>query len=164
MKLTPITNPVALRLDTTVGTSIFAGNTMIHGDTGWRDISGYLVPGLVVSGNFGRARMRRSGNRIEFDLKVDVNTSGLTAIFEGIPSGYRPVPTYPMDNGIFTHSAAGASASMLKAGGRAGVFYNSEKPLQTGASTPFPNPGTVAWTGSYATEDPWPSTLIGLPA
>lgn len=164
MKLTEITNPVALRRDTTVGTRIFSGSTMVHGDTGWRDISGYLVPGLVVSVNFGRARMRRFGNRVEFDLKVDVNTSGLTAIFEGIPSGYRPIQRFPMDNGIFTNSDAGAGASMLKAGGHPGVFYSTEKPLQTGVNTPFPNPGTVAWTGSYATEDPWPSTLIGLPA
>ncbi|WP_211438912.1 hypothetical protein [Corynebacterium glutamicum] len=154
---------LSLRVDTTVGTRIFAGGTMIYGDTGWRDVSGYLIPGLVVSVNNGRARMQRVGNRIEFDIKVDVNISGLIAIFDAIPSGYRPIPRFPMDNGIFTHSNVGGGASQLKAGALPGVFYNTSQPLRTGATTPFPNPGTVAWTGSYATDDQWPSTLIGLP-
>ena len=164
MKLTKIETSPRTRIDTAAGIRVFAGDTMIYGDTGWRDVSGYLSPGLIVSSAFGRVRIRRIGGRIEFDIKVDVLESGLTSILERMPIGFRSISRYPMDNGIFTHTAVGGGASQLKAGAHVGVFYNNDQPLRTGASTPFPNPGTVAWTGAYPTDDPWPASLPGTPA
>lgn len=163
MKLTKIETPPRTRLDTTAGTRIFAGDTMIFGDTGWRDVSQYLVAGLGVSSNFGRARMRRVAGRVYFDIKLDVTQSGVTQVFNGIPIGFRAMPQYPMDNQIFTASKLGATVSELKSGTHAGVFYPNTSPLQTGAATPWPDQGTVAWTSSYSTSDPWPTSLPGIP-
>ena len=164
MKLAKIETPPRTRIDTTVGTRVFAGDTMIYGDTGWRDMSQYLVPGLAISSSFGRARMRRIGGRVEFDVKLDVAQSGLTEIFNGIPMGFRPMSQYPMDNQIFTAPTTGAGASLLTSGTHIGVFYPNTSPLRTGAATPWPDQGTIAWTSSYSTSDPWLTSLPGNPA
>ena len=163
MKLTKIETSPPIRIDTTVGTRIFAGDTMIHGDTGWRDMSQFLVAGLAVSSNFGRARMKRVASRVYFDLKLDVTQPGVTRVFDGIPIGFRAMSLYPMDNQIFTASTTGAGASLLTSGTHVGVFYPNSSPLQTGAATPWPEPGTIAWTSSYSTSDPWPTSLPGTP-
>ena len=164
MKLTKIETPPRTRIDTTVGTRVFAGDTMIYGDTGWRDVSQYLVPGLAISSSIGRARMRRIGGRVEFDVKLDVLQAGISGIFQGIPRGLWPINRYPMDNQIFTAPTLGAGASALKSGTRTGVFYPNDNPIRTGAGSPWPNQGTIAWTSSYATDDAWPTSLPGLPA
>lgn len=92
MILTPITNPVALRLDTTVGTRIFAGTTMIYGNTGWRQLySSTNQPawGTISSGN--SIQVRRDGNQVF--LKISGYTGGaddgIRKIFT-LPSGFRP--------------------------------------------------------------------------
>ena len=164
MKLTKIETPPRTRIDTTVGTRVFAGDTMIYGDTGWRDVSQYLVPGLAISSSFGRARMRRIGGRVEFDVKLDVLQAGISGIFQGIPRGLWPISKYPMDNQIFTATTTGAGVSSLTSGTHAGVFYPNDNPIRTGVGTPWPNQGTIAWTSSYATDDTWPTSLPGTPA
>ena len=164
MKLTKIETSPPIRIDTTVGTRVFAGDTMIFGDTGWRDMSQYLITGLAISSNFGRARMRRIGGRVEFDMKLDVLQQGMVGIFQGIPRGLWPISRYPMDNQAFTASKLGATVSELKSGTHTGVFYPNDNPIRTGVATPWPNQGTIAWTSSYTTDDPWPTSLPGLPA
>lgn len=154
----------AIRVDTSVGTRVFTGDTMIYGDTGWRDMSQFLIEGLAISSSFGRARMRRVAGRVYFDLKLDVTQPGLTAIFEGVPTGFRAISMFPMDNQIFTAPTTGAGASLLIPGTHAGVFYASSSPLRTGTQTPWPDQGTIAWTSSYFTSDPWPTSLPGNPA
>lgn len=154
---------LGITVDTSVGTRVFVGGVMVYGDTGWRDVSSMLAPGLALSSSFGRAKIRRTGTRVEFDLKVDVTAAGITGIFSGVIPGFNPIPDYPMDNSIFTATSTGAGASALQSGTHAGVFYPTGTPLRTGSSTPWPNPGTVAWTSSYATNAPWPTSLPGTP-
>lgn len=164
MKLTKIETSPPIRIDTSVGSRVFAGGTMIYGDTGWRDMRQFLIAGLGISSNAGRARMRRVAGRVYFDIKLDVTQSGLTTIFNGIPTGFRAVSNFPMDNQVFTSPTTGAGASLLTSGTHVGVFYSNSSPLQTGFRTPWPDQGTIAWTSSYATGDAWPTTLPGLPA
>lgn len=58
--LSPFPNPdpaLALRVDNSVGTRVFVGDTMIYGDTGWRDISDE-----VSDRESGRLLIRRIGD------------------------------------------------------------------------------------------------------
>lgn len=65
MKLTKIETPPRTRIDTTVGTRVFAGNTMIFGDTGWRDITENLQDGWTET-----AKVKRENNRVSLLLNV----------------------------------------------------------------------------------------------
>lgn len=39
------TESLGIRVDTSVGTRVYVGDTMIHGDTGWRNVSDLLING-----------------------------------------------------------------------------------------------------------------------
>src|SRR5699024_11959178 len=54
---TRVPEDLALRVDTSVGTRIFAGSTMIYGETGRRDVTS-----LLPEGSTGTAVFMRSGS------------------------------------------------------------------------------------------------------
>lgn len=162
MKLTPITNPVALRLDTTVGTRIFAGNTMIHGDTGWRDFKSLIENGLFnpegVVGGF-QTRVRRFGNNVQWSLRFRpgeefVGTRKTIHILSGnMPVGFRELPT--SFTSFATHmDGTGAQIALSNDPGSASlsIYTNSNwRDVSYGV------------TGGYMTNESWPATLPGLP-
>lgn len=140
MKLTQITNPVALRLDTTVGTRIFAGNTLIYGDTGWRDISSafpdYFVPSTANgSGLF----MKREGTTVsmQFQAVEMVQSEGNKPV---LPYGFR---------------ALGYLYFWIQ-GGSMRAYSNNFYSILTTESA-------IKATLSFETADPWPLTLPGIP-
>lgn len=53
-----------ITVDTTVGTRILAGNTVIYGDTGWRDITSLLT----VQPNSGKLRVRRTNGGVHLEF------------------------------------------------------------------------------------------------
>lgn len=55
----------AIRVDTTVGTRVFTGDTMIYGDTGWRDISGGIQSEWA-----GTAKIKRDMDRVSLMVTV----------------------------------------------------------------------------------------------
>ena len=65
MKLTKIETSPPIRIDTTVGTRVFAGGTMIHADTGWRDISGNIQSEWT-----GTAKIKRDMDRVSLMVNV----------------------------------------------------------------------------------------------
>lgn len=80
-----IPSDLSLRLDTTVGTRIFAGTTMVYGDTGWRDVSASLLSGAT-----GKALIRRKDTTVYIRLS-DISTPGFTIDTNilDIPLGFR---------------------------------------------------------------------------
>ena len=135
-----------LRVDNSVGTRVFLGDTMILGDTGLRKISSLLKPGWRASQSLS---IQRVGNVIHLTGYVHSDGTATDEVIMEIPSGFQPVGTkaltapttagYPANVQLLELSAAG-----LKAYGRAlnisGTIYIE-----------------VSWVTNYS----WPSSLPG---
>lgn len=155
MKLTPITNPVALRLDTTVGTRIFSGSTMIYGDTGRRRI----IPtrDSVTSGSLV---VRRIGNTatLFLDNLIPVDPSSpLQNLGVDIPIGF-----HPDENQVFglVGNSGGLRSHKL-------AIFNKIIPYiqrDAGWNDTLTADGGYIGQISYVTTSSWPVTLPGLPA
>lgn len=140
----------ALRVDTSVGTRVFAGNMMIHGDTGLRRIND-LATGLdFTTSTLYKAVIYRVG--YEVHLSAIGLSLGIQNITEGLPYGFRPIAgTY--------HSNLG---SMYQSGQILSVGNPSSTNRISVVTAPRSGVG-VALRVSWRTADPWPTTLPGIP-
>lgn len=137
------------------------GWTVTVGDTGWRDVSSLLNAGLTPSSILGVAQIRRINNVVYARWKLDVAASGITVIIQGVPAGFRAAG---YDHSVMmTRNLSGQGASALTSW-QAGLTANGLATWQTGATQPLPNPGTVAWSPTHVTSDPWPTALPGTAA
>lgn len=145
MKLTAIDNPVALHLDTTVGTRIFAGTTMIYGDTGWRDITSNLTNGWTAE----IVRIRRQNNTVTLEHRglsapVVENLAWIT-----MPAGFADART------------------LIPITARTGIFtstVNNSLGCSFHAVSGFTLDTYALATSTWSVSAVWPSTLHGTPA
>ena len=81
-------------VDNTAGKRVFITDgtteTMISGDTGWRDLSSLLLPGVVL-GVGGLVRIRRCNDRVTLKIRNMTYTSEATENYflRGYPIGFR---------------------------------------------------------------------------
>lgn len=137
---------LGLTVDTSVGTRVFVGNTMIHGDTGWRDISS-LVTFPVTN---GWIRMRRVGLSVEvLANSLSVDTSGSVSILT-LPPGFRPAALIPLE----TRAYWGSDTVEIGRVNSTGVMQF--RTLSSG------NQMNIHLT--FTTQNPWPTSLPGSPA
>jgi hypothetical protein len=139
-------NPI--RVDTSVGTRVYVGNTMIYGDTGRRDIRDAIVdPDTVADG--GRAWIQRVDNTVRISLyDLSFSDSGTVRILESIPQGFRPI------------DREGYSLSVSRTATVEAVVLQSSLYIYGAPSSGGRVSATIAW----ATENPWPTSLPGTPA
>lgn len=130
---------VDLRVDTSVGTRVFLGNTMIYGDTGWRDVTGMLVNGWTAR----YVHIRRIADMAYINVTAMVGGS-LPDFLPVIEGFYR----YPSGS---TSQTALPGGTTFTVGGNTGGFYST-----TGTGLQYFN----AWWPTYQT---WPSSLPGIP-
>lgn len=91
MILTPQTDRVVLRRDTSSGVRYFDGDRMVSGETGWVDADDYL-PWLTREGtSTPRIRMRRVNGNVELDIRAAYVGEQLRA---DMPIGWRPLVAY----------------------------------------------------------------------
>lgn len=155
---------MALRLDTTVGTRIFAGDTMIFSDTGMRALvtwdangvvtHGELPPGIIPrSGNIGGIYIRRKLSLVTMYV-VAAEVSAVNPTIP-VPAGFRsgfPYPSVPVSS---SHSKTVYATS----GSSTVTFYGAAVgDLLATASQYFGS--VISWEAGTA----WPTTLPGLPA
>lgn len=136
---------LALSVNTSVGTRIFSGNTMIHGDTGERS---WVVP---ESANMtsGRVVIRRVGDMVFVEFRNCVFSTVTNPAIGIFPPGFRP-------SMIFPFSLYSGSWPLLDGSGRityAGYVNLYRVPLNT----------EVSGTAIFSTTNAWPSSLPGLP-
>ena len=166
MKLTKIETPPRTRIDTTVGTRVFAGDTMIYGDTGRRMLTGWDSTGAVTYGTLpsgivptpgvsGGIYIRRIGHRVTMYL-IAAN-AGSSSPSIPIPDGFRvtsaPFPftnLFPIRAGGVTHARIGATSTFL--GGMAAGANMADGTNSYAAS--------ISWDATQS----WPTTLPGTPA
>ncbi|MDO5373020.1 MAG: hypothetical protein Q4F10_06165 [Corynebacterium glutamicum] len=132
-----------LRVDTTVGTRIFAGNTMIHGDTGWRNISASLQSGWT-----GTLLIKRSGGEVMV-RGLDMSPTNATGVnLVELPTGFQGINRHP----IPAYSLASAPVYCRV------INYLIQLDRTTGSNV------ARDLTGSFPTSQAWPVTLPGIPA
>lgn len=167
----PVDLSVPLRLDTTVGTRVFAGDTMIYGDTGWRDIKDLLLPnwGTDPSSHL-KCHIIRTNNvvtlvgRVSY-IRVDnepVHMKNSTiSLLTNLPTGFTLAHPFAT-NGISSYYAAATRSTPDDMG------------IVTGPSIPrfiFPSRNeswfegqAISFSITWETNSGWPNTLPGLPA
>ena len=143
------TQALGITVDTSVGTRVFVGENMVYGDTGWRDISSYLVNVTVTQ----RAQMRRTGDIVTIDISTLTPTSDLSSgqqFVNTLPSGFRPNVRRDFALQTSRTSSTYRSAFQFATGG-------------IGCWLPSVNDEYTIFL-SYPTSDPWPTSLPGSPA
>ena len=139
-------NP-AITVDTSVGTRVFVGDTMIHGDTGRRDIRATIVdPETIAAG--GRAWIQRTHNTVRVSLyDLSFSTSGTVRILMTLPSGFRPI------------DREGYSLSVSRQQNVEAVIFSTGLFVYGAPNLGGRVNATIAW----GTADPWPTALPGTP-
>ena len=166
MKLTKIETPPRTRVDTSVGTRVFAGDTMIYGDTGRRMLTqwnsagevtyGTLPSGIVPTpGVSGGIYIRRIGARVTISLIAAQAGSSTPTV--PIPDGFRVTSApYPYTN-LLPIRAGGVSLA------RIGVAFVFLSEVTNGANL-ADGSGSYAASISWDATQSWPTTLPGMPA
>lgn len=159
---------LSLRVDTTVGTRVFAGDTMIYGDTGWRAITtwskdgslvGELPSGLIAQeGVDGGVYYRRVNGLVTLRiLGARAESSNLQI---RIPSGFDPggVP-WPVVTLTLASLSNSAYIRVGSAYGYVGISASASNPVNIPSSGP-----SYSSEATWGTKRAWPTSLPGLPA
>lgn len=131
-----------IKRDDSVGTRVFIGDVMIHGDTGWRNISSSLLNGWS-----GGAFVRRIGNVVYIRCAYLDAVSATSLIALSLPSGFRGPETHPIPANI--HNQKWLFCRVLTAD------LQIERNIDASTKREL--------AGSFPTIDPWPTTLPGTP-
>ena len=175
MKLTKIETPPRTRIDTTVGTRVFAGNTMIYGDTGLRrlarwDSNTVEIPDALK--DFGPAEsnlsaypggiwIRRQGDLVTLSvayakaLKNNPEIRPSPAGFGGAAGTGPPYPSGPLGYSVgstYYFSTVEVGAGFLR--------FRIPKDAAIRSS----GTGGYGVEISWHTREPWPTSLPGDPA
>ena len=142
----PVDTTLLPRVDNTVGNRVFIGDTMVYGNTGWRDITS-LIP-EVTSGTV--RVMRNNGSAyISFSSTVFTTTSDGLNISRMIPQGFR------IDDSGFTYFPFSQDVSpqptTLRIDRYGHVYLYNVKDTTVN--------GLFSWPAST-----WPTSLPGTPA
>ena len=141
----------AIRVDTSVGTRVLSGDTMIYGDTGWREI----VP---ENGWVGAMYVRRVNNTVYYRGKISAETASSSNAWD-IPTGFRA-------GNIVSSNGHGYEY------GRAMVYTEESEPKIRNVSfyfsrfsiTSYDSAHSYGVNVSYPTTNSWPTSLPGTPA
>lgn len=127
---------LGLRVDTTVGTRVFAGSTMIYGDTRWR-----LVPSTDPSVN---VYMRRVNEKVYARVSTTAFAGSGTTKVVDIPMGLRPENINRL---LYSENSGDAPSKLL-------VAFPSQAWLELRSKT---QDAPVYFDVSWITVDPWPT-------
>lgn len=133
-----------IRVDTTVGTRVFVGTTMIYGDTGW---ASYTVDDMTA----GQILMRRVNHTVFVQMEgcVFSNATGTLTLPRISVIGMRPSHRVRGAWVIGTNGGVGGTINIASGG-----YFNVY-----GAS-----PDTEVYASfSYPSQPGWPDSLVGPP-
>lgn len=131
-----------IRRDDSAGTRIFIGDVMIHGDTGWRDVTALRTG----SGTVDSVLIRRLGDTVHLRLK---QPTGVVGELLALPAGFRAT-ALDLPLGASDQS----QPQSLRINGSSVVTILSELTVTDQSYS-----ATTVWL----THDPWPTTLPGTP-
>ena len=142
---------LTLRVDNSVGARVFVGDTMIYGDTGWRE----LVP---ENGWVGAIYVRRVNNTVYYRGKISAETASNSNAWD-IPTGFRAGNIVSSNGHGYEYGRALVYTEETEPKVRNVSFYFSRFSI-----TSYDPAHTYGINLSYPTTNPWPATLPGTPA
>ena len=173
MKLTKIETPPRTRIDTTVGTRVFAGDTMIFGDTGLRRLASWGTGGVEIptyiqgleaaeisASRPGGIWIRRIGDTVLLRVAY-AKSSQPNPTISPFPNGFggsrtgMPHPAAPIgykQDGVYKFSTMEIGQSLYR-------FR-----IPQGAEITSEGTGGYSIEITWVTNHPWPTSLPGTPA
>ena len=142
---------LALRADNSVGTRVFVGDTMIYGDTGWREI----VP---ENGWVGAMYVRRINNTVYYRGKISAETASSSNAWD-IPTGFRAGNIVSSNGHGYEYGRALVYTEETEPKVRNVSFYFSRFSI-----TSYDSAHSYGVNVSYPTTNSWPTSLPGTPA
>lgn len=146
-----------IRRDDSVGTRVFIGDVMIHGDTGWRRIDGLLSPSFTADFTDGQLLVKRTNSfvTVRMFIKQASALSDVNVKLFSLPAGFVPSNLYGAAGSVRRGLDLVPLGNILE---RQNV--NSIGFTKWGSST------NEVCTGELImhTNDPWPTSLPGTPA
>ena len=131
-------------MNTSVGTRVFVGNTMIHGDTGWRDIRSLLVNGWAAD-IFQIRRVNWTVFLLHRGFTYSQATSDTVfTLPQGFGDSRTMIPLHGHDNAQYAQ-----------------VFFSREVSI---TSRSFAINTYSSTPSQYAVSASWPTSLPGIPA
>lgn len=138
MKLTPVDAPL-IRKDTSVGTRIFVGDTMIYGDTGWMSFP-TSDPTVTVY-------MCRVNEKVYARVVATSFSAGGTVRLCDVPSFLRPAVVERL---LYSEQSGIAPSKLLV------VFSGANAWMELRSKTAGE---ALYFTVEWFTESPWPTSL-----
>lgn len=143
---------LAMRWDETVGRRLFvqkdAGEQMVYGDTGARYVTDWFGNGWTL--NYSTSGIRRYGNLV--DMWIILNAANATARAAlTLPLGFRPANLRYQN--AMGHLDPPGPVNLVEID-TAGV-------LSVWGYTTTPPSGSYYMSGTWTTNDPWPTVLPG---
>ena len=135
-----------LTIDNSVGTRVMAGDIMVHGDTGWRNVSSEII--APWSGN---VYMKRNFNTVEIRFEGVFRGENAYDVMN-IASGFRSTILRGQGPRIVLHQADSVANQTR-------FRIQGDKVLAVSSGNTGPYYGTIL----YLTDDPWPTMLPGTP-
>lgn len=155
------THEQPIRVDTSVGTRVYVGDTMIYGDTGWRELP---LPERFIS---GRVLIRRKNDVVNIrfegveitEVHPDNHPQEYITAVGYIPIGFRPQRYNDRHSAVVNGSYASHSTTM-------GVGQQSRLMLFHRIGSLNIGIGTARASGelSFTTNSTWPTSLPYVPA
>lgn len=142
--------PHPIRIDTTVGTRVFSGDTMVYGDTGWREV----VP---INGWTGSIYVRRVNDTVSYRGVINAESATNGNAWD-IPVGFRIGNILSTRGQGYDYGRAIVSTAENAPAVRNVNFYFSRFSIN-GYSTEH----SYGINVSYFTTNSWPSSLPGTP-
>ncbi|MGO3084274.1 hypothetical protein [Ancrocorticia populi] len=143
--VTPLPNLIP-RIDTTVGTRVFIGSTMVYGDTGWRNVTSLLANGWTAD----YVHIRRVGDVVTVRANRLGGSAATNQTFLNAIAGFRP-------------SSSGTTSFLITHGSEAAVAARWDY-VTLGIPTYSSYTSGRASEISVTTRDTWPTSLPGTPA
>lgn len=140
------------------------GNTgwvCLIGDTGWRDISNQLPAGREKSSSNGACAIRRMGDQVYIEMNLNITSSASPTILL-LPSGFGVLSGGPNVRRPLRMWRSTSANHVLPSIPDEVIYMNSSGYIAAGSNLTVP--GTVAASGLWLTDSPWPTTLPGVPA
>lgn len=152
MKLTFLSAEPQLRIDTSVGVRVFAGDQMIFGDTGVRKVEDLATGFDFSTAAHHMMTIRRLGDEITLE-GIGVRSVLERFLTGTLPLGFRPKTGEYRGNRGFAQ--VGSSQVPLGNANTLLCISNAGNLIEVGALVEF----SVKWT----TADAWPSSRPGTP-
>lgn len=148
-----------ITIDTSVGTRVYVGDTMIYGDTGWRELP---LPQRFIS---GRVLIKRENNNVTLRLEgseitglENIASNDYLTATDFIPVGFRPPLWGDRPVGFFMGDYAQYQGHFSIAQQSRILYLTSEADENLGTGNARAS-GEMSWT----TPPEWPTSLPGVP-